>query len=500
LIWARSGISTSLADELRARGICLCLDLVLNHVAREHEWAQRAINGETKYLHYFHTFPDRSQPDAYERTLPEIFPHEAPGNFTWVPAMAGTGRWVWTTFNSYQWDLNYTNPEVFLEMVEVMFFLANRGVDVLRLDAAPFLWKRLGTNCQNQPEVFQLIQAFRAIMRIVAPGVIFKAEAIVPPNDLIRYLGVRSSVEKQCELAYNNQDMVLRWSALATRKVNLYTEAMHRAPKLLIGCTTINYLRNHDDIGWAMSDQDLEAVGETPHLHRRFLNDFYTGAFPGSFARGALFQQNPATGDARITGSTAALAGLDAALEEGDAQAVDRAVDRILLLHALMLGNGGIPVIHMGDELGLGNDTTYLRDPVKAADSRWLNRPAMDWGRAGRRHDIGSVEGRIFRGLSRLIHIRQATSLLHGFGLFHPMWTHNDHVLGYARKRPEGTLVVFANFDDRPQSIDARMPGWGGLKGMVRDLLQDGAIVPTDAGRLLLAPFNVMWLVGDEEA
>jgi amylosucrase len=220
-------------------------------------------------------------------------------------------------------------------------------------------------------------------------------------------------------------------------------------------------MRNHDDIGWAMSDQDLAAVGETPHLHRRFLNDFYTGAFPGSFARGALFQQNPATGDARITGSTAALAGLDAALEEGDAQAVDRAVDRILLLHALMLGNGGIPVIHMGDELGLGNDTSYLRDPVKAADSRWLNRPAMDWERAGRRHDPSSVEGRIFRGLSRLIHIRQATSLLHGFGLFQPMWTHNDHVLGYARKRPEGTLVVFANFDDSPQSIDARMPALG---------------------------------------
>ncbi len=265
-----------LADDLRARGISLCLDLVLNHVAQEHEWALRARAGEERYLNYFHTFPDRSLPDAYEHTLPEIFPQEAPGNFTWVEGMGGEGRWVWTTFNAYQWDLNYTNPEVFLEIVELMFFLANLGVDVLRLDAAPFLWKRMGTNCQNQPEVFQLIQAFRAIVRIVAPAVIFKAEAIVPPDALIRYLGVNSTVEKQCELAYNNQRMVLLWSALATGKVNLFTQVMHRAPQLLIGCAPINYIRNHDDIGWAMTDEDSAGGGRdaspAPALPQRLLH------------------------------------------------------------------------------------------------------------------------------------------------------------------------------------------------------------------------------------
>jgi amylosucrase len=488
----------ALARDLRQRGISLCLDLVLNHVACEHAWARRAVEGDPRYLNYFHTFPDRSLPDAYEASLPEIFPDDAPGNFTWIPGMAGEGRWVWTTFHGFQWDLNYTNPVVLLEMVEIMFFLANLGADVLRLDAAPFLWKRMGTNCQNQPEVFQLIQAFRAILRVVAPGVILKAEAIVPPDALIRYLGVKSTVEKQCELAYNNQLMVLLWSALATRKVELITHVMHQAPQLLIGCAPVNYLRNHDDIGWAMTDEALAAVGETPHLHRRFLCDFFTGAFPGSYARGALFQADPRSGDARVTGTTASLAGLETALEQGDAVALERAIRRILLLHALILGAGGIPVLHMGDELGLCNDSTYRQDPERAPDSRWLNRPLMDWRRASERHDPATVTGRIFLGLSQLIQARKGTSLLHGFGLFQPLWTHNPHVLGYARRRPEGTVLVLANFDDGPQSIEAEMTRFAGLAGEVHNLLQGGQPPPLQAGRLQLEALECQWLVNGE--
>ncbi|MGB5134206.1 MAG: amylosucrase [Prochlorococcaceae cyanobacterium] len=488
-----------LAAELRERGITLCLDLVLNHVAREHDWARRALAGEERYLGYFHTFADRSLPDVYERTLPEIFPDDAPGNFTWVPEMAEGGRWVWTTFHPFQWDLNYTNPEVVHEIVDLMFFYANLGAGVLRLDAAPFLWKRMGTNCQNQPEVFLLIQAFRAILRVVAPGVILKAEAIVPPDALIRYLGVKSTVEKQCELAYDNQRMALLWSTLATRRTTLITHALHRAPQLLIGCATVNYLRNHDDIGWAMTDEDLAAVGETPHLHRRFLNDFYSGRFPGSFARGALFQENPSTGDARITGTTASLAGLETALESGDESAIDRAIRRILLLHALILGAGGIPVLHMGDELGLTNDPSYSGDPLRAGDSRWLNRPRMDWQRARERHDERTVQGRIFRGLRRLIEARRATSLFHGFGLFLPMWTGNEHVLGYARKRPEGTVVVLANVEESKQTVDAALTRHAGLPGEPQDLLAGGAPPPQRDGRLQLEALSCRWLVDGSE-
>jgi amylosucrase len=486
----------SLSTALRERGIALCVDLVLNHTAEDHDWARRARAGDPDYLAYYHTFDSRELPDAYEQALPEIFPDEAPGNFTYVPNMTGGARWVWTTFYDYQWDLNYANPAVFREMLSVMCFLANQGVDVLRLDAAPFLWKRLGTNCQNQPEVHLLIQAYRALMRIIAPGVIFKAEAIVPPDDLLHYIGVKAAAGKRCELAYNNQFMVNIWSGLATRKANLVTTAMHRAPRLLLGATAIHYVRCHDDIGWAMTDEMLAEIGEDPQAHRRFLNDFYTGRFPGSFARGDYFQFNPHTRDARISGTTASLAGLEQALETGDETAIDLALRRILLLYGLVLGRAGIPLIYMGDELGLLNDHSYRDDPDKALDSRWLHRPAMDWHRAERRHDPASIEGRLFGGLRKLIETRRAHPHLHNFGLFQPMWTDNVHILAFARRRHDGHLLVLANFSEEPQTVQGDLPFHAGLIGEVTDLLATDAL--TDGkDRILLEPYGLRWLVGE---
>ncbi|PSB11272.1 alpha-amylase [Pleurocapsa sp. CCALA 161] len=487
-----------LANELHDCGISLCLDLVLNHTAKEHEWAQRAMAGEEEYLDYYYTFGDRTLPDAYEQTLPEIFPNDAPGNFTWYPQMASKGRWVWTTFNEFQWDLNYTNPTVFREMVDLMFFLANQGADVLRFDAIPFIWKRLGTNCQNQPEVFQLIQAFRAIMRVVAPGMILKAEAIVPPDALLQYLGVKSTVEKQCELAYNNQLMVVLWSSLATRNVSLMTQVFHDLPRTMIGCAFINYVGNHDDIGWAMTDEALAAVGENGFLHRQFLNQFYTDTYPDSFAKGTLFQFNPETKDARITGTTASLAGLEKALATGDSNKIDLAVRRILLLHSIILGFGGIPLIYMGDELGVLNDFSYLSDPLKAGDSRWIARSPMDWSKAAKRHDPNTVEGKIFQGLVHLIKVRKSTSLLHCFSYFQPMWTDNEHILAYCQKRAEGTLMVLANFQSTEQSVTAKMLEYGGLIGKIRNLLANNVSPIIANERIYLQAYETMWLVSDE--
>ena len=334
----------SLTTALRERGISLCIDLVLNHTAKEHEWAQRAMAGEEKYLEYYHTFEDRTLPDVYEKTLPEIFPDEAPGSFTWYPDMAGSGRWVWTTFMDYQWDLNYDNPSVFREMMDIIFFLVNQGVDILRLDAAPFMWKRMGTNCQNQPEVFKLIQIFRGVMKIVAPGVIFKAEAIVPPNELQKYTGIKKTTGKQCELAYDNQLMVNLWSSLATHNVKLLSHVFHkRTPPLLVGASTVTYLRNHDDIGWAMADEDLAEIGENPFRHRQFLIQFYSGNFAGSFAKGELFGYNPANQDARNCGTMASLTGLELAVENQDESAMDLAIRRLLLLYSVVLFRGGHP-------------------------------------------------------------------------------------------------------------------------------------------------------------
>jgi amylosucrase len=488
----------ALSSELHASGINLCVDLVINHTAKEHEWAQRAMAGEEEYLNYYYTFPDRNLPDAYERTLPEVFPDFAPGSFSWYPEMAGSGRWVWTTFNEFQWDLNYTNPTVFRAMVDIMFFLANQGVDVLRLDAIPFIWKRMGTNCQNQPEVFLLIGAFRALMRVVAPGVIFKAEAIEPPNCLIPYLGVKTTVGKECELAYNNELMVLLWSTLASRKVTLLTDVLHHMPRMLLRSTWIAYIRNHDDIGWAVTDEDAAAVGENGFLHRQFLNEFYNGTFPGSFAKGAFFQYNPVSHDARISGTTASLAGLEQALAKQDDHEIDLAVRRILLLHSAIMTYGGIPLIYMGDELGLFNDSSYLSDSVKAEDNRWMHRPPMDWTKAKSRHDPTSIVGRIYKGLLGLIAARKSTPALHCFGLIQPMWTDNDHVFALSRRNPRGKLLLLANFHESEQSVKADLLQYGGLVSNVRNLLAEGSPPTLAEGRIHLGPYESMWLVADE--
>src|SRR5262245_11186518 len=337
----------ALAADLRAAGISLCIDVVLNHTAREHAWAQAALAGDERRLAYYRTFPDRTEPDAYERTLPEVFPDIAPGNFSWVPEL---DRWVWTTFNTYQWDLDYTNPVVFCEMAEVVLHLADAGVDVLRLDAVPFLWKRKGTDCQNQPEVHQLLQALRAVGRIAAPAVAFKAEAIVSPAQLVTYLGAGRHEGKECDLAYNNVLMALLWSSLASGRVDLMTHVLDGMPAVPPGAGWVTYVRCHDDIGWTITPEDAAAVGQDAHLHRRFLSDFYAGEFAGTFARGARFQPDEATGEARTSGMTASLAGLDAGGDD------ELAIRRVLLLYAVAFAHGGLPLICMGDELGLGHD------------------------------------------------------------------------------------------------------------------------------------------------
>jgi amylosucrase len=488
-----------LAAELHANNMSLCIDLVVNHTAKEHEWAKRAMAGDPDYLDYYLTFADRTLPSAYEQTLPEIFPDFAPGNFTFYPEMAGTGRWVWTTFNEFQWDLNYTNPAVFRDMLGYMLFLANKGVDVLRLDAVPFMWKRLGTNCQNQPEVHDILQAFRALTRIVAPSVIFKAEAIVPPHELIHYLGTGKHTGKECELAYNNSLMVLLWSSLASRKVALMTHTLRRMPPTPPASTWITYVRLHDDIGWAVTDENAAAVGENGFLHRRFLNEFYAGNFPGSFSRGAVFQFNPATGDGRMSGMTASLAGLEKALENENPIELDLSVKRILLLYSVILAYGGIPLVYMGDELGLLNDHSYLNEPTKANDNRWMHRPAMNWRLAELRHDLKSVTGRIFHELRHLIATRKNVPQLHGQASTTPLWAANQHVFAFMRSHPaSGKLLALCNFSDVPQYVSASLLWDNGLWGQVRDVSHpDSPPLDLSHDQIRLNPYQFRWLTSD---
>ena len=483
----------ALADDLRAAGIALCVDVVLNHTAREHAWAQDALAGDARRLAYYRTFPDREIPDAYEETLPEVFPDIAPGNFTWAPEL---GRWVWTTFNDYQWDLDYTNPEVFRVMAEVMLDLAAAGIDVLRLDAVPFLWKRTGTNSQNQPEVHDILQAFRAMMRMAAPAVAFKAEAIVSPKDLVGYLGAGRHEGKECDLAYHNVLMVLLWSALASQRVALLTSTLRRMPAVPPGSGWVTYVRCHDDIGWAITEEDAAVVGEDGYLHRRFLADFYAGDYPGSFARGARFQPDPRTGEARSSGTAAALAGLEGALQSGDRVAEELAIRRILLLHAVAFAHGGVPLIYMGDELGLPNDHEWEGDPARAADNRWMHRPAMDWEAAGRRHDPASVEGRLWSGLRRLVAARRATRAVHAQGRIEPLWTGNDHVFGLLREHAGERVLLLGNFTPHPQSIHLAVAHERGFGILPEAGAVDGRPVRPQGDFLILEPYQFAWVQG----
>ncbi|HEY1918246.1 MAG TPA: amylosucrase [Streptosporangiaceae bacterium] len=482
-----------LAARLHHRGIALCVDLVLNHTAREHPWARAAAAGEPGYRGMYLIYPDRTEPDGYEATLPEVFPHTAPGNFTQVPGLG----WVWATFHDYQWDLNYANPAVFRAMLKTMFALANRGIDVLRLDAAPFLWKRKGTDCQNQPEAHLLVQAFRALTRLAMPGLVLKAEAIVGPDMLTQYLGAHDRYRPECDLAYDNQLMVMLWSTLATRDVRLAEHALsHRRPAPS-PAAWVSYVRCHDDIGWAVSDADAAAVGLNAVAHRRFLSEFYAGRFPGSYARGEVFQANPATGDARISGSAASLCGIEAALAAGDEAALTAAIRRLESMYAVAFSFGGIPLIYMGDELALRNDSGWADDPGHAQDNRWMHRPPMDWDATARRHDPGSVEGRVFGALRELAAARQGLLALRSGGTTEILPTENRSVLAYRRAHPRSTpFLALTSFCDSAQSVDAGVIERAGLRHATHAHSTTGKFTPTDS-RIELPAWGFLWLTGN---
>nr|WP_307814348.1 alpha-amylase family protein [Nocardioides baculatus] len=469
----------ALATTLRGEGISLCLDLVLNHVAREHEWAVAARAGDPERRACFHVFDDREMPDAYEASLPEVFPDFAPGNFTWDDELAG---WVWTTFNDYQWDVNWSNPAVLCEYADIILELANLGVEVFRLDAIAFIWKRLGTASQNEPEVHELTRALRTVARIAAPAVLFKAEAIVGPADLPAYLGVGEHAGKVSDLAYHNGLMVQIWSMLASGDVRLASHALQQVPQPPSTTAWTTYVRCHDDIGWAIADEDAWAVGTDPAAHRRFLSDWYSGSFPGSWARGLVFQQNEQTGDRRISGSLASLAGLGA----GDRQSTAR----ILLAHAVILSFGGLPLIWMGDELGLLNDPGWADDPAHAGDNRWVHRPRMPWAVV----DEGRDPLGLTSGLRHLLDVRRSLPQLHA-ATPTEVWDPRDPgVLLVVRRHPSGPLLAAHNMTGEQAWVDADVLHWLGLHtDGLRDAIS-GTAPSLHEGAIPLEPYAAAWV------
>ncbi len=464
------------------------LDFVFNHTADDHEWAQRAQAGEREYQEFYYLFPDRTVPEQYERTLREIFPTVRRGNFTWHDGMQ---QWVWTTFNSFQWDLNYSNPAVFRAMLEEMLFLANVGVDILRLDAVAFIWKQMGTSCENQPEAHLLIQAFNHLASIAAPGLLFKSEAIVHPDEVVKYVS-----PDECQISYNPTLMALLWESLATRKVELLNYSLRRRYQLPDNTSWVNYLRCHDDIGWTFDDQDAEAIGINAYNHRQFLNHFYTGQFPGSFARGIPFQENHDTGDMRISGTMASLAGLEQAVEEDDEEKKELAIRRMMLLHGITLSIGGIPLLYLGEEWGMLNDYDFATDPAKAGDSRWIHRPKMQWEYLDELDDHidsgdGSIRSRIFKSTQKLIALRKTLPALAGQEM-KIINTSNPHILGYLRIREGHRLIVVANFSENPQSVEGNKLRTAGLGRFFEDVIRSETYVTSEP--VELEPYQILWL------
>jgi len=486
----------SLAQHMRRRHMLLTLDVVVNHTSDEHEWAQRARRGEKKYQDYYYVFDDRVVPDMFEETLPEVFPETSPGNFTFDETM---NKWVMTVFNSYQWDLNYTNPAVFIEMLDIILFWANQGADILRLDAVAFLWKKVGTTSQNEREAHLILQLMKDCCQVTAPAALFIAEAIVAPLEVTKYFGEDAVIAKECEIAYNATFMALLWDAVATRNTKLLNLGIHSLPVKLERATWLNYVRCHDDIGLGFDDVDIVKAGYQPDKHRRFLVDYFTGEFDTSPARGKPFARNEKTGDARISGSLASLVGLETALESGDEVAIQQSIDIILLLHAMIMSFGGIPLLYYGDELGTLNDRDYLADESKAQDNRWMNRPRIDWDNAELRKQHGSMQQRIFEGLRKMIAVRKTTPAFADFNDRELVPTKNPHLFTFLRTNPfmqRDQVLVVANFDNTPQSLNlGEMPHRGRFEfGGLQDLYSGGSPSLFN-GQLVVPPYQFYWLI-----
>ena len=466
-----------LAADLQLAGISLVLDFIFNHTSNEHEWARKAVAGEGGFADYYLIFDDREMPDAYERTTREIFPDDHRGSFVQLPPKDGApGRWIWSTFYHYQWDLNYANPAVFRAMAGEMLFLANRGVEVLRMDAVAFIWKKLGTACESLPEAHLLLQAFNAVLAMAAPGMLFKSEAIVHPDEVVTYIS-----PDECELSYNPLQMALTWEALATRDGRLLQQALDRRHDLPPGTAWVNYVRSHDDIGWTFADEDAAELGIDGYAHRRFLNAFYTGQHEGTFARGVAFQENPDTGDARVTGTTASLAGIEAHDPAGE--------DRVVLAHALALSTGGIPLLYLGDEVAQLNDYSYVDDPARRGDSRWVHRGNRPRDQYARRDDAEAPAGRVYRRLTKLISVRQATPEFAG-GALVPFHSPHASIVGYQRPGAASRVLVLANVGDAEVSIDPLT--LSGFERAAVDLVHDSDIDLDDG--IDLPPHGFVWL------
>ena len=439
-----------LRKKMSDENMYLMLDIVLNHTSHKHEWAEKAKAGDKNYQDFFYMYDDRNIPDEFEKNMPEIFPENAPGNFTYNKE---SNKWVMTVFHNYQWDLNYANPDVFIAMTDTIFFYANLGVDILRIDAPAFIWKQLGTSCQNLPQAHTILSLIKLCVEVATPGMALLGEAIVAPKEIMNYFGTGIYKAKECDFAYNATQMALQWDALATGNTSVMLAAKPILSQKPFGTSWITYTRCHDDIGLGYEDYMIEQAGFNAYEHRNFLKNYYSGNFSDSVSKGALFSYNPKNGDARISGTLASLCGLEKATQEKNEEAISTSINKILLMQSFSFFIGGLPMLFYGDEVGYTNDYSFLNDDGKRYDNRWMHRPLIDWEKNKNIERKGTVEERIFSGTEKLLGIRKKLSQV--ADLCNVIWLtpHNVHVAGFIRLKENKRLLCLYNFSDKPSFV-----------------------------------------------
>ena len=477
----------ALADACRAQGMSLCLDFVMNHTSEDHEWAKKARAGEPGYRERYFFYDNWDIPNEFEKTVPQVFPTTAPGSFTWLEDCRQV---VMTNFYPYQWDLNYANPVVFNDMTENLLYLTNRGIDIIRLDAVPYIWKELGTSCRNLPQVHTLVRMMRMVCEIVCPSVLLLGEVVMEPAKVVPYFGTTEKPE--CHMLYNVTTMATTWHTLATADVSLLRHQMDTVCALPRDFLFLNYLRCHDDIGWGLDYPWLNArFGTDEVAHKKYLNDWFTGKWPGSPSRGELYNDDPRLGDARLCGTTASLCGVETAEQRQDPFLMERAIACDLMLHAWMLVQSGIPVLYSGDEVGQLNDYTYHDDPDKAADSRYIHRGDFLWDLAELRKAPDTRQGKQFAGLRRLEQLRAAEPAFDAQATVWTFDTGSDHVLGIGRWYNGHKLIACFNFSAEFLHVSS----WE--KGPYEELMYGGH--REDLNDVELYPYGFAWFLHTEE-
>lgn len=469
-----------LTEKCHENGMNVCMDFVMNHTSEEHEWAKRARAGEGEYMSRYFFYDNGDIPARYEETVPQVFPTTAPGNFTWLPEI---GHYVLTTFYPYQWDLNYRNPRVFNEMMYNFLFLANQGMDIIRIDAVPYIWKELGTSCRNLKEVHTIVRMMRMIAEIVCQSVILLGEVVMEPEKVVPYFG---TVEKsECHMLYNVTTMATTWNSIATRDIRLLKKQMDIVSRLPKQYTFLNYLRCHDDIGWGLDFDTMKQWGMEEPSHKRYLNDYFTGKIADSISRGELYNDDPVTQDARFCGTTASMCGIEAAGFEGNAEKMQVAIQEDLMLHAYMLTQSGIPMLYSGDELGQVNDYSYKDDAEKASDSRYLHRGAFLWELADKRKDLSTVQGQLFQMLNRLEQIRRQENVFSQEAEVYTYDVHNDSILGILREYKGERFIALFNFSENEQTA------WMQEEGIFRNLVNGEIVEVKDP---VLKGYEFVWM------